>query len=93
MVNQLNGEIRGNNEAYMMSTWSQSAPWLIVLEHSAPRLPKSAERIDGAMIAGGAIVVNIVFLILCVQLIGRASRGASEFGLCSPRFYSETPIY
>jgi hypothetical protein len=29
----------------------------MVLEQSAPRLAKSAERIDGAMIAGGAIVV------------------------------------
>jgi hypothetical protein len=28
----------------------------MVLEHSAPRLAKSAERIEGAMIALGAIV-------------------------------------
>lgn len=38
-----------------MSTWSQSAPWAIVLRQSSPRLAKSAERIEGAMIAGGAI--------------------------------------
>lgn len=30
----------------------------MVFEQSAPRLAKSAERIDGAMIAGGAIVVS-----------------------------------
>lgn len=41
----------------MMSTCSQSALWsLIVVEHSFPRLPKSALRIDGAMIACGAIM-------------------------------------
>jgi hypothetical protein len=40
----------------MISTWSQSAPCAIVLEHSAPRSAKSAERIDGAIIAGGDIV-------------------------------------
>ena len=39
----------------MMSTWSQSAPWSIVREQSWPSCAKSAERIDGAMIALGAI--------------------------------------
>lgn len=42
--------------SYMISTWSQSAPWLIVLEQSWPRLAKSADRMEGAMIALGAIV-------------------------------------
>ena len=41
----------------MMSTCSQSAPWPIVSEHALPRAPKSAERIDGAIIAGGAILM------------------------------------
>ena len=40
----------------MISTWSQSAPWPMVSEQALPRAPKSAERIEGAMIAGGAIV-------------------------------------
>ena len=39
-------------------TWSQSAPWEIVSEHAFPSAPKSADRIDGAMIAGGDIFVN-----------------------------------
>lgn len=43
----------------MMSTWSQSAPWRMVLEHSAPRSAKSAERIEGAMIAGGVISMSL----------------------------------
>jgi hypothetical protein len=40
---------------YMMSTWSQSAPRAMVREHSAPRSAKSAERMDGAMMALGAM--------------------------------------
>jgi hypothetical protein len=40
----------------MMSTCSQSAPWPMVSEHALPNAPKSADRIDGAMIAGGDIV-------------------------------------
>lgn len=40
----------------MISMWSQSAPCsLITLEHSDERFPKSEARIDGAMIAFGAI--------------------------------------
>lgn len=39
-----------------MSIWSQEAPFLMVFEHSAPRFAKSAERMEGAMIAGGDIV-------------------------------------
>lgn len=31
----------------------QSAPLLIVSEQAAPRAPKSAERIEGAIVAGG----------------------------------------
>ena len=40
----------------MISTWSQSAPCSIVLEQSWPKLAKSADRMEGAMIALGAIV-------------------------------------
>ena len=38
------------------STCNQSAPFSIVVEQSAPRAAKSAERIEGAMMAGGDIV-------------------------------------
>lgn len=48
---------------YMISTWSQSAPCLIVLEHAAPRSAKSAERMEGAMIALGAIVSDCILLV------------------------------
>jgi hypothetical protein len=40
----------------MISTCNQSAPWPIVREHSSPSLAKSAERMDGAMMAAGAMV-------------------------------------
>lgn len=40
----------------IMSTCSQSAPCSMVYEHALPRAPKSALRIEGAMIAAGAIV-------------------------------------
>lgn len=40
----------------MMSTWSQSAPCSIFLEQSWPRSAKLALRMDGAMMAGGAIL-------------------------------------
>lgn len=39
----------------MISTWSQSAPCSIVRAQSDPSWAKSAERMDGAMIALGAI--------------------------------------
>jgi hypothetical protein len=35
------------------NTCSQSAPWPMVSEHALPSAPKSADRIDGAMMAGG----------------------------------------
>lgn len=38
-----------------MSTCSQSAPFFIVSEHAAPREPKSADRMEGAMIGRGDI--------------------------------------
>lgn len=38
-----------------LHTWSQSAPLPIVSEHSFPSFAKSADRIDGAIIAGGDI--------------------------------------
>lgn len=39
-----------------MSTCNQSAPLAIVFEHSFPRSAKSADRIEGAMMAGGDMV-------------------------------------
>ena len=36
-----------------MSTCNQSASCSIVVLHAFPRAPKSADSIDGAMIAGG----------------------------------------
>jgi hypothetical protein len=38
------------------TTWSQSQPLFIVLLHSSPRFAKSAERIEGAIIAAGAML-------------------------------------
>lgn len=43
----------------IMSTCSQSAPWEIVSEHALPRAPKSAERMEGAIIAEGAMVISL----------------------------------
>lgn len=40
----------------MISTCSQSAPCSMVFLHSAPSWAKSAERIEGAMIALGAML-------------------------------------
>lgn len=40
----------------IMSTWSQSAPCSIVRAQSWPSCPKSAARMEGAMIVLGAIV-------------------------------------
>lgn len=37
----------------MMSMWSHVAPLLMVSEQALPRAAKSAERIEGAIIAGG----------------------------------------
>lgn len=42
--------------AYMMSTWSQSAPCSMVREQSWPSWPKSADKIEGAMMVGGAMI-------------------------------------
>ena len=41
----------------MMSICSQSAPLSIVVEQAAPNAPKSADKIEGAMIALGDIVL------------------------------------
>lgn len=38
-----------------MPTCNQSAPLAIVFEHSLPRSAKSADRIDGAIMAAGDI--------------------------------------
>jgi hypothetical protein len=62
----------------------QSAPSSIVREQSAPSAAKSAERIEGAMIAGGDILgrkwsgkkgsfVNYLVMILKVLFEGRAT--------------------
>ena len=40
----------------MISICSQLAPLRIVSEHAAPKAAKSAERMDGAIMAGGDIV-------------------------------------
>lgn len=42
-----------------ISMWSHVAPWSIVSEHAAPRAPKSADRIEGAMIACGDMAFNV----------------------------------
>ncbi len=39
------------------STWSQSALWPIVSAQAAPRAAKSADRIDGAIIALGDMMI------------------------------------
>lgn len=50
----------GTGRKRTISTWSQSAPSPIVLEHAAPRAAKSALRIDGAIMAGGVMVGDVV---------------------------------
>lgn len=42
---------------YMISTCNQSAPCSMVLAHSVPSWAKSAARIEGAIMALGAILV------------------------------------
>jgi len=42
----------------MMSTCSQSAPFFMVTMHSWPRAPKSADRMEGAMMARGLILAK-----------------------------------
>ena len=37
----------------------QSAPLLMVSEQAAPRAPKSAERIEGAIVAGGDMLARM----------------------------------
>ena len=40
-----------------MWKWTyQSAPFSMVSEQAAPRAPKSAERIEGAITAGGGMI-------------------------------------
>jgi hypothetical protein len=53
---ELNEGVNRREDAYMISTWSQSAPCSIVLAQSAPSCAKSAERMEGAMMALGAMV-------------------------------------
>lgn len=43
----------------MMSTWSQSAPPLIIAALSSARRAKSADRMLGAIFGGGAIVDSL----------------------------------
>jgi hypothetical protein len=47
---------------------SQSAPWLIVSEHALPSSAKSAERIEGAMIAAGDMVEMALNTQICGDL-------------------------
>jgi hypothetical protein len=47
--------ILGTKWPSIISIWSQSAPCKIVSEHAVPRDAKSADRIEGATIAGGDI--------------------------------------
>ena len=42
----------------MISTCSQSAPFLIVSEQAAPKAAKSADRMEGAMMACGVIIAE-----------------------------------
>lgn len=71
----------------MISTWSQSALYsLTVVEHSFPRLPKSALKIEGAMMAGGAIMTCSAVQIGAghdsgLVARGRESRKRSDGGL------------
>lgn len=47
----------------MISMCSQLAPCAIVFEHSFPSSAKSAERMEGAMMAGGDMVVGAFGLV------------------------------
>ena len=46
----------------MMSTCSQSAPFSIVSEQAAPKAAKSADKMEGAMIACGAIELDVAVI-------------------------------
>jgi hypothetical protein len=48
--------VAGAKNGLCGGTWSQSAPWAIVSEQALPNAPKSADRMDGAMMAGGDMV-------------------------------------
>lgn len=41
-----------------MSMWSHSAPCVMVSEQAAPNAAKSADKIEGAMTAGGDIAAS-----------------------------------
>lgn len=75
---------RDKAASYMISTWSQSAPWPMVLEQSWPRLAKSADRIEGAMIAFGAIV-KCGFMMMS-SLCCLCSRSGDEVSLLGLRW-------
>lgn len=62
----------------MMSTCSQSAPCFIVLVHSSANTPKSADRMEGAIIASGAVM-----LASCAVGSGEAGRGLFNLVCCS----------
>lgn len=40
-------------------TYSQSAPWAMVVLHALPNSAKSAERMEGAMMAGGDMLRTV----------------------------------
>ena len=66
--------VMSHEESYPLEhTWSQSAPWEMVSEHALPSAPKSADKIEGAMIAGGDMLGGCVadkFLIEAVKISG-----------------------
>jgi hypothetical protein len=51
--------ILGTKCPSIISICNQSAPRAIVFEHSFPRSAKSAERMEGAMMAEGAIAADL----------------------------------
>lgn len=71
----------------IMSTCNQSDPFWIVSEHAAPRAAKSAERIDGAMIAFGGIakVLDIGWREIRTSLGIDASSKSMKIKLCASR--------
>jgi hypothetical protein len=53
--------IFGTKWPSITSIWIQVDLFSISIEHAAPRAAKSAERIEGAIIAGGVIVKRGLF--------------------------------
>jgi hypothetical protein len=64
-----------------MSICSQLAPFEIVVEHSFPKSAKSADRIEGAIIAAGDIVVEE--FVVWPTIVGSRSKIDIREGDCS----------